>query len=393
MNLIKNIKIYFTILVFMLMAVGMSSQEAFHNFGNLQFHATSSVGFHLDLIDDGNFQNNRGLTGFYSSDQLMISGGSNPIFEDIEIFTDNGLLLETWVGVTNNANFIAGDVNTTKAVSNNYLNFIDDAFFTGTGDATHVNGYVGATNKANITFPVGEGNRIRHLTLTSNGTNDLARCVYYFEDPNAPTSFVGNFDTQVTSDDDIQVSTFEFWRLESSEQSVANITWDSQSNASLLAENIDNLVVVGWNRTTNQWDNLGNSTAIGNLDNGNITSNAFLPDDYEIITLGGTDSLLEPFSVLDLGNYFLTPNGDGVNDVLVIEGIENVPSNLLNIYNRYGVLVYSKLNYANEFDGKSNRNSVISRASGLSSGVYYYVLTVNETREKFQGYLYISETN
>jgi len=94
---------------------------------------------------------------------------------------------------------------------------------------------------------------------------------------------------------------------------------------------------------------------------------------------------------LELDNYFMTPNDDGVNDFLLIDGIENVPNNVLNIYNRYGVLVYSKLNYANEFDGKSNRNGAISKASGLSAGVYFYVLTVNDTKEKYQGYLYISQ--
>ena len=367
------------------------AQEAFHNFGFLQFHSEASVGFHLDLIDDGFFVNNRGLTGFYSEGRLTVSGSSNPVFNDLEIFTDNGLQLDTWVGVTNNANFISGNVLTTKSASDNYLNFINDAFFTGTSDDTHINGYAGASNKSMITFPVGDGNRIRHLTLTSNAPNSLARCAYFFEDPNAPISFIGNFNTDLTETDDIQVSTFEFWSLESSESSVVTLTWDAQSNISLFAESIDNLLVLGWNRENGQWENLGNSGVSGNLDNGSITSNTFLPNDYQIITLGGTDELLEPFSVLELDNYFLTPNGDGINDFLLIDGIETVPNNILNIYNRYGVLVYSKLNYANEFNGISNRNAVISRNSGLSAGVYFYVLTVNDTREKFQGYLYISD--
>ncbi|MEX0362558.1 MAG: gliding motility-associated C-terminal domain-containing protein [Allomuricauda sp.] len=49
------------------------------------------------------------------------------------------------------------------------------------------------------------------------------------------------------------------------------------------------------------------------------------------------------------------------------------------------------MNYTNEFNGKSNRNGVISKASGLSAGVYFYILTVTDTREKYQGYLYISQ--
>ena len=392
MNTIKYISQIASICIILVCSFSVKGQQAFHNFGFLQFHSDASVGFHLDLVDDGFFINNRGLTGFYSDGRLTVSGTSNPIFDDLEIFVDNGLQLDTWVGVTNNANFIAGNVLTSKSTLDSYLNFINDAFFTGTGNETHVNGYVGASNKSMITFPVGDGNRIRHLTLTSNEINSLARCAYFFEDPNAPISFSRNFNTDITATDDLQISNFEFWRLDGSESSVVTLTWDDQSNTSLFAESTDNLLVVGWNRESGQWESLGNTGVNGNMNNGSITSNTFLPSDYEILTLGGTDELLEPFSVLELDNYFLTPNGDGVNDFLLIDGIETVPNNLLNIYNRYGVLVYSKLNYANEFNGRSNRNAVISRSSGLSAGVYFYVLTVNDTRQKFQGYLYISDS-
>ena len=104
-------------------------QTAFHNFGNIQFHGTSSVGFHLDVINDGAFDNNTGLTGFYSGNLLTVSGSSSPIFQDIEIVTDNGLLLETWLGVTGNVNFVVGDVLTSKSNSASYLNFIDDSYY------------------------------------------------------------------------------------------------------------------------------------------------------------------------------------------------------------------------------------------------------------------------
>lgn len=366
-------------------------QDAFHNFGNLQFHGTVAVGFHIDLIDDGVFENNQGLTGFYSPNRLTISGLSNPIFNDIEIVTDNDLLLNTWIGITNNANFIIGDVITTKNSSANYLNFIGSAFDVGTGDLAHVNGYVGATNKEIVTFPIGDGQRLRYLTLTSIAPNFLARCAYYFENPNNPVSLGQQFDTNIKEFDDLQISELEFWRLESSQSSVVTLTWDINSNTNILSETMDNLTVVGWNKRESRWEQLGNSSVSGNMQTGSITSEAFVPNDYEILTLGGTDDLLEPFSVLELDNYFLTPNGDGINDFLVIDGIENLPNNLLNIYNRYGVLVYSKLNYANEFNGVSNRNLVISRDTGLSSGIYFYTLTVVELRQKFQGYLYISE--
>ncbi|WP_422350448.1 gliding motility-associated C-terminal domain-containing protein [Flagellimonas sp.] len=366
-------------------------QTAFHNFGNIQFHGTSSVGFHLDVINDGAFDNNTGLTGFYSGNLLTVSGSSSPIFQDIEIVADNGLLLETWLGVTGNVNFVVGDVLTSKSNSASYLNFIDNSFYMGSGNLAHINGYAGATNKEIITFPVGDGEFFRYLTLSSSTANTLAKCAYYPEDPNDSVSLSQQFPTDSKATEDLQVSTLEFWRLEGDQPSVVTLTWDTNSAVELLAQTVESLLVVGWNKTSNQWERLGNTTVSGNMQTGSISSETFVPNDYEIITLGGTDDLLEPFTVLELDNYFMTPNDDGVNDFLLIDGIENVPNNVLNIYNRYGVLVYSKLNYTNEFNGKSNRNGVISKASGLSAGVYFYILTVTDTREKYQGYLYISQ--
>lgn len=386
----RHIKLILTTCTILISNV-VAAQQAVHNFGNLQFHESVSVGFHLNLIDDGVFDQNTGLTGFYGLNPLTIAGSSHPIFEDMEVVAENGLFLETWVGVTNNLNFIIGDIVTEKNTSSSYLNFMGSAFYTGTGDATHIDGYAATSGKDLITFPVGEGSKIRPLTITSNGINDLARCAYYFENPDNPSTLTEQFNTSVTDFDDLKVSEVEFWLLDSNQPSVIELSWDVDSAADQLAVSIENLLVVGWSKSENQWERLGNSSISGNLQAGRITSDTFIPSDYEIITLGGTDDLLEPFTVLELDNYFLTPNNDGVNDFLLIDGIENVPNNLLNIYNRYGVLVYSKLNYANGFDGKSNRNSVISRGSGLSSGIYFYVLTVNDTREKFQGYLYISD--
>lgn len=387
----KQHKIILLLLVSVLTNMVASGQDAFHNYGNLQFHATASVGFHLDMINDGMFDSNSGLTGFYSNQLLTVSGSSSPVFQDLEIFTDNGLQLETWMGVTGNANFIAGDVLTPKGTSASYLNFIDQSFFNGSGDASHINGYAGATNKETITFPVGDGERLRFLTLISETSNALARCAYFPEAPNALNSTGLQFPTTEKDSEDLQINDLEFWRLEGEQPSIVTLSWDTNSAVGLLAETVESLLVVGWSKSENRWERLGNTAISGNQQNGSITSETFIPSDYEVITLGGTDDLLEPFTVLDLDNYFMTPNNDGINDFLLIDGIENVPNNVLNIYNRYGVLVYSKVNYANEFDGKSNRNGAISRGSGLSAGVYFYILTVSDTREKFQGYLYISQ--
>ena len=79
----------------------------------------------------------------------------------------------------------------------------------------------------------------------------------------------------------------------------------------------------------------------------------------------------------------LSPNGDGDNDVLIINGIINYPDNTLQIMNRSGQLVYRVKGYDNRskvFDGQSNINGKLQPA-----GTYFYSLDYkdgNETRHK-----------
>ena len=86
----------------------------------------------------------------------------------------------------------------------------------------------------------------------------------------------------------------------------------------------------------------------------------------------------------------MTPNGDGQNDVLVIENLERSANNAIQIFDRYGVMVYSSDNYNNDFDGRSNREQVIKRNSGLATGIYFYIITMHDLQQKHQGYLYLS---
>ena len=62
-----------------------------------------------------------------------------------------------------------------------------------------------------------------------------------------------------------------------------------------------------------------------------------------------------------------SPNGDGVNDLFHIEGIENFPNNELNVFNRWGNEVYFEQGYANTWNGDW-------KGKLLPDGTYFYVL-------------------
>ncbi|WP_461790383.1 InlB B-repeat-containing protein [Pedobacter sp.] len=77
----------------------------------------------------------------------------------------------------------------------------------------------------------------------------------------------------------------------------------------------------------------------------------------------------------------LSPNGDGVNDVFLIEGINAYPENELRIVSRSGNLVYEQKGYDNEkvvFTGKTNNGDQ------LPNGTYYYALAYKQNGQWLQ---------
>ncbi len=71
---------------------------------------------------------------------------------------------------------------------------------------------------------------------------------------------------------------------------------------------------------------------------------------------------------------FLSPNGDGKNDVWVINNLTtDFPNNKVKIFNRWGNEVYVANPYMNDWDGRPN--TVISLGSNiLPAGTYFFVL-------------------
>jgi gliding motility-associated-like protein len=68
----------------------------------------------------------------------------------------------------------------------------------------------------------------------------------------------------------------------------------------------------------------------------------------------------------------VSPNGDGMNDFLVIDGITAYPDNKLSIMSRNGELVFEANGYDNNsrvFDGHSNKNGKMQQP-----GTYFYSL-------------------
>jgi gliding motility-associated-like protein len=85
----------------------------------------------------------------------------------------------------------------------------------------------------------------------------------------------------------------------------------------------------------------------------------------------------------------ISPNGDGLNDYLIIPELDSYNQIQIKIINKWGQLVYENSNYENNWDGRANKGPMAG--SILPVGTYYYLITVADLPGKITGYIYINK--
>lgn len=93
---------------------------------------------------------------------------------------------------------------------------------------------------------------------------------------------------------------------------------------------------------------------------------------------------VKPASYDECGYVFnlMSPNGDGENDVLFINCIEDYPNNTLHIHDRYGNEVFSTRGYTNSWMGTGKNGD-------LPKGTYFYILDLGDGKAVRKGWLQI----
>ncbi len=133
-------------------------------------------------------------------------------------------------------------------------------------------------------------------------------------------------------------------------------------------------------KVNNVDQNINSSTFTTNtLSNGDIVTCTLTLSTgcvVSVTSLPFTITLL-PLPPVSIPNTF-TPNGDGINDIWDISTLIYYPNCLVNVYNRYGALVYQSKGYSKAWDGTYKGNL-------LPVGTYYYLIDLGTKTEKLSG--------
>lgn len=101
----------------------------------------------------------------------------------------------------------------------------------------------------------------------------------------------------------------------------------------------------------------------------------------EVITTNGCNKIDRIFvNVLQkpiIPNTF-TPNNDNINDKWEIKYLDSYNQVSVNVFNRYGKIVYRTNSYTESWDGNL-------KGEELPTGVYYYIITANNNTLKYTG--------
>lgn len=230
-------------------------------------------------------------------------------------------------------------------------------------------------------------NPISNLDNYTNTTNPQVIYTRLENELNRSCFDVGFFDIGVLFIEDVMV----FESMQSCNEGVEMGIFDLTSNPDLEDTPFD--LIVGYYTTLSDAGDavnpISDPTAYQNISN--------LQEVY--VRIEGDDAL----DCFEIGQFTLeiencspfvpegfSPNGDGLNDVFEISRLKNVFDDYkLYIYSRLGNLIYEGDNNIDFWDGTPNKG--IGGGEVAPSGVYYWVLQLNDPTEKDRvGWVYLN---
>ncbi len=253
------------------------------NDGNLYFFGDiNNFGF----IGDGN-----GQEFIYTCDSTTthIEGNGLTEFNNLEVDNPGGIILKKDIRIMNNMLMINGIIHTDRSVFRERVFFLEGATYDGANDLRHINGSVARQGTGQFDYPTGDGFHMAPIRAEGENTFDIFVATYHsLQLDSLQYASKGIFPREERDFDVAAVQPREFWTLSGGQSTKVTLFWDTFSEINNLTDNINNLVVVGWDGE--KWVNLGNTDLVQVFGSGSVTSTTVMPDRYDAFTFGILDS-------------------------------------------------------------------------------------------------------
>ena len=270
--------------------------------------------------------------------------------------------------------------NPVTKVSHGMFTFKKGAQAMNVDESSHVDGFVEKIGDDPFVFPIGHDEKYRPVSIS--GTKDKKNVFvgrYVYND----VSFFENRINKVGALN--KINTTEYWIVENSDANNSSVlltlNWDDITTSDEVLDNPEeDLHIVRWDDKQKIWVDEG---GVVDMSRKEVTTIGTVKG-YGVFTLGTVkkDWLLDGDIVI---YNLVSADGDGKNDYFVIDHIKNYP-NKVEIFNRWGALVFETTNYdpygdgsTNVFRGYSEGKVTVDKGTKLPSGTYYYVITYEYT--------------
>jgi gliding motility-associated-like protein len=320
---------------------------------------------------------------------LAISGTGSTAFYNVEFNNDKaqpGFQLSSGLNIFGKADFQNGIVDNVNFAGS--MVFEKGSSAVNADDLSYVNGLVVKKGNDSFVYPIGDGNKYRSASISApSQVGDVFTGRYFFKNPGTlyPITNLGSSLRLIDN--------AEYWTVE---RTIGNsnvfltLSWnESTSPAAIYAEPYDEIHIVRWDVATNSWVDQGGVADAAKKEVVTVTDPV---TGYGVFTLARVKKPVDKTINFAL-NYGISPNGDGVNDVLVFNGLEAYPDNKVTVFDRYGRVLFETTAYntnGNVFRGvsKDNSNDI------LPLGTYFYTVDyldeASGQRVKKSNYLYIN---
>ena len=286
--------------------------------------------------------------------RLNIDGGGEKIF-GADIYIENELVLTNGILVSSN---------------NSKITIEDGADIIGGSDESYVDGPVYHVGNGDKFFPLGTGDVFLPVQLLNIQGNAPTIGVLLFS-PNPNLEVQGNLDA---------VTDQEYWQVDVLEGTFEGSGVILPIRDEFFMESIDQAAVAEAASLEVPFQSLGRFETTGDLTTGSVTSSELVTMNF--LTIGAIQQ--ETGTELNVFNA-VSPNDDGLNDILKIQNITLFPNNIVTIYTRWGDKVFEMAGYDNNenvFKGFSN----VRNTKELPEGTYYYVIEKGDGSSNLNGF-------